>query len=78
MPTQNEMAEVWLRKHGIGDAKSEALASGPLLAQEERAGSEVEPAEEDDWATDAQRWYEQRAQGVDVAQLLRYQQPVSK
>lgn len=78
MSTQNEMAEVWLRKHGIGDVSSEALVRGPLLAQEERPDGGAEPAPDDDWATDAQRWYEQRAQGVDVAQLLRYQQPVSK
>lgn len=61
MPTQNEMmADAWLKKHGIGGATAQAPGD--------------EPSSEDDWASDAERWYEQRAQGVDVAQLLRLQQ----
>lgn len=78
MPTQNEMADVWLRKHGIGSPADAALARGPLLGREDIDEERDEPAGEDDWARDAERWYEQRAQGVDVAQLLRLQQAAGK
>ena len=72
--SQNDKAEVWLARHGIVPAAPGSGAREPLapVADSTAAGSE------DDWASDAQRWYLQRAQGVDVAQLLPYHQTAGK
>ncbi|MBA3598312.1 MAG: hypothetical protein H0W40_13200 [Methylibium sp.] len=68
--SQSDKAEAWLARHGVVGTSTSLGSSDlrpPLLRREETA-------DEDDWATEAQRWYLQRAQGVDVAQLLPYHQ----
>jgi hypothetical protein len=74
MTTQSNKAQAWLARHGITVHPSESPSveanPAPLARQDD--------GRDDDWATDAQRWYLQRAQGIDVAQLLPYHQTTGK
>lgn len=79
MTTQSEKAQYWLARHGIAGVPEDD--TGSLQASSVLAGEQPQQEgqhDEDDWATDAQRWYLQRAQGVDVAQLLPYHQTAGK
>ncbi|MBA2721951.1 MAG: hypothetical protein H0W48_10150 [Methylibium sp.] len=72
--SQSDKAEAWLARHGVARTPAQVGSSdlrSPLLRMEETA-------DQDDWATEAQRWYLHRAQGVDVAQLLPYHQTAGK
>lgn len=71
--SQSDKAEVWLARHGIA-----ATPGAATREPQAPASHSDEAADEDDWASDAQRWYLQRAQGVDVAQLLPYHQTAGK
>lgn len=69
--SQSDKAEAWLARHGVVDTPADPTSidlQSPHLRSEDAA----------DWVTDAQRWYLQRAQGVDVAQLLPYHQTAGK
>jgi hypothetical protein len=72
--SQSDKAEVWLAQHGI----VAATRGAPMQEPHPPLSSSTEAADEDEWASDAQRWYQQRAQGVDVAQLLPYHQTAGK
>jgi hypothetical protein len=72
--SQSEKAEIWLARHGIVAATSGAS----IQELQPPALPAAEADSPDDWASDAQRWYLQRAQGVDVAQLLPYHQTAGK
>lgn len=69
MPTQIDKAQTWLRQHGIDTAARVSAEPGRPPAQDLPDGTAADP---DDWVNDAQRWYQHRARGVDVAQLLHY------
>lgn len=73
--SQSDKAEVWLARHGIVAATPGDVLHEP---QPPLPPSDKAAAGDDDWASDAQRWYLQRAQGVDVAQLLPFHQTAGK
>lgn len=74
MLTQGEKAAVWLAQHGVVRAVPPDADAGAPPARTELK----DEGDDTDWANDAERWYRQRAQGVDVAQLLPYHQTTVK